>query len=136
MKSQSADSTSTNTTSDAFIDDGFTVSGVIEERPNLFPSFEISYRPYSWPEREQKKREIGKLKDDSPEFYQRRAELVYERVERWTLARPLQVDNVKKLKPYLFDILENLIAGSFGPDRLLTDNEKNHVQEVRTELKN
>jgi hypothetical protein len=118
-----------------FIEDGFTVSGKVLERPGLFPEFTITYRPYDWMERDSSRRKLQEYREGTPEFYQKRAEMLTQRLVRWSLDRPITVDNIKKMKPYVFDILESFVIGVYGPDVLLEEKERGHIAQVNEDLK-
>jgi hypothetical protein len=140
MTKPSADSTSTSTPTtvepSAFIDDGYTITGVIEARRNLTPEIEITYRPLSWMDREKEARNLDKLKPFSEDRYKARAALIFRQTERWSLKRPLTIEAVMKLNGTLFEILESMIYSSIGPDRLLKASERRELEQVETELKN
>lgn len=149
MENANAQTTSTNTTTkavkvSAFIDDGFTIDGVIEERENLVPETMITYRPYGWMERDKKRRELEMMRPGSDDQYKFRAQLIYEKMEKWSLPRPLTIENIQKLSPAMFDILESILFGLRGPDKIvntsktvkLTDREFEDSLAVRNDVKN
>lgn len=137
MGSESTANTSTSITKNsAFIDDGFMVSGLIEERPNLTPEVRLTYRPLGWMDRDKANRGMDDFKGGSDDQHEYRAKRLLERIERWSLSRPLTLSTVKVLHPFLFDVMEAMIFGLRGPDKLLTPNEVRQVNEVRNDIKN
>lgn len=133
-------STSTSTTGSktpsAFIADGFTVSGVIQERPNLFPEFNISYRPIDFLTRDQYRQELQRHKSGTQEWALARAKQAANQIESWSLPKPATAENLLKLKPMVLDVIEALIYGLTGPDELLNESERALVKTVSADRGN
>lgn len=120
----------------AYIHDGYTVAGYIQEAPRLYPAVRFTYRPVLAQNRAVVFREIQRANDPRKEETIA-AEAVKAQVQEWDIidhegrAVGIAASNILRLQPQLFSRMFRMVMGDAAPDEdpLIADDERNEDSE-------
>ncbi|MCC9608518.1 hypothetical protein LOC68_09870 [Blastopirellula sp. JC732] len=106
------------TDSDFFLDDGYFETGHISALDGVHGELHFVYRPMIHADKEAYY-ELAKRADVAPTTAI--ATFVTRHLQEWSLARPIEVEQVERLRPRLLERLFYIVMGEIASDQEATD---------------